>query len=89
MDVRHRAPAGAQATASGLTPKVSSGEVGGVTTKLGSQAGQSATSAFLHGYGIAIATCALALLLAAGGAYAGLRRRAAPVSADGISPATS
>jgi DHA2 family methylenomycin A resistance protein-like MFS transporter len=84
-----RLPAGDQHTASGLTQSVSSGEVGRVTSQLGTEAGQLAADSFLHGYRVAVVVCAVALLVAAATALRGLRRRAAPVPATEISPATS
>jgi hypothetical protein len=67
---------------------VTSGDVGAVSSKLGTHVGQTATSAFLHGYRVAITTCTVALLLAAVSAYVGLHRRARAATGE-VSPATS
>jgi MFS transporter, DHA2 family, methylenomycin A resistance protein len=83
-----RLPPGSHATAGSLTQSVSSGQIGKVTATLGKQAGDAATTAFLHGYGVAIGTCALALLVAAGAAYAGLRHRTS-ARADDVSTVPS
>ncbi|MGH9079779.1 MAG: MFS transporter [Acidimicrobiales bacterium] len=80
-------PAGAQGTGTGLTQSVSGGDVGAVTAKLGPQVGQDATSAFVHGYGVAITVCSLALLLAAVLAYTGLVRRERITETGGVAPA--
>jgi MFS transporter, DHA2 family, methylenomycin A resistance protein len=83
-----RLPSASQPSASGLTQSVTSGDVGAVSSKLGAQIGQTATSAFLHGYRVAITACAMALLLAAVSTYVGLHRRARATTGD-VSPATS
>jgi MFS transporter, DHA2 family, methylenomycin A resistance protein len=88
-----RLPAHDQHAASGLTQSVTGGDVSRVTAQLGEPAGRLATTAFLHGYGIAIGVCALGLLLAAATAARGLRRRRRPAAASPrvgeVSPATS
>jgi EmrB/QacA subfamily drug resistance transporter len=88
MSSLSRLPTASQQTASGLTQSVTSGNVGAVSSKLGSQVGQTATAAFLHGYRVAITTCTVALLLAAISIYVGLHRRA-PATTGDVSPATS
>jgi MFS transporter, DHA2 family, methylenomycin A resistance protein len=82
-------PGSSQRAASGLTQSVTSGDVAAVTAKLGRHAGQAATSAFVHGYSVALTVCALALLVATVVTYAGLLRSLKVVAAGDVSPATS
>ncbi len=63
-----------QDTARGLAQSIAGGNIESATRQLGSAATAPATSAFLHGYEIAVAVCGLALLLAAALGVAGLRR---------------
>ena len=63
LDLEHCAAARGFAAGqpAALTQSVTSGDVAAVTAQLGPHAGQAATSAFVHGYSVAITVCALAL----------------------------
>jgi EmrB/QacA subfamily drug resistance transporter len=73
-------PPASRADAAGLTSSVGSGNVHAVATELGSSSEGIAASAFLHGYRVAVFTCAGALLLSALVALGLLRPRPAPVA---------
>jgi len=74
-------PQGVRAAASGQGAHVASAQIGSVTTAIGSVAHDAATTAFVHGYHLAVFVAACALVAAAVVAYLGLRVR--PATAAG------
>jgi EmrB/QacA subfamily drug resistance transporter len=73
----HTLPAGVRGQATQLGSHVASAQVGAVTAALGSAARDTATTAFTHGYRIAVSLAAGAVLAAAVVALLGLRVRVA------------
>jgi hypothetical protein len=79
-------PPATRATASGLTPEVGSGNVHAVTPQFGSAGEGMAATAFLHGYRVAIFTCAGTLLISALVAFGLLRSRPVKVERAAAAP---